>query len=73
MINVIRLGESMSHSAKITLIADQEIKILGEIINIHDINTLVLDENGKIKQVYYTKKKEYYLCENERPQEVDGV
>lgn len=38
----------MSHSVKITLIADQEIKFLGEDVNIYNIDAIVLDENGKI-------------------------
>ena len=41
----------MSHSVKVTIIADQEIEINGKIVNIHDIKTLVLDSFGKIKEV----------------------
>lgn len=48
----------MSHSANITLIADQEIKILGNTINIHDIHCIVLTENGQIKAVHKKNKNE---------------
>lgn len=36
----------MSHSVKITLIADQYIQIKGQEVNIYDIETLVLDGAG---------------------------
>ncbi len=42
----------MSHSVKITLIADQEIELLGDMVNIHDLTTLILDENGKVIEYY---------------------
>lgn len=38
----------MSHSVKVTLIADQEIKLLGDVVNIHDISSIVLNSNGYI-------------------------
>ena len=38
----------MSHSVKITLIADQEIELLGQTVNIHDLRTLTLNEHGGI-------------------------
>ena len=38
----------MSHSVKITLIADQEIKLFGDVINIHDITAINVDSHGKI-------------------------
>lgn len=41
----------MSHSVKVTIIADQEIEINGKIVNIHDIKIIVLDSFGKIKEV----------------------
>ena len=44
-------GDEVSHSVKVTIIADQEIEINGKIVNIHDIKTLVLDSFGKIKEV----------------------
>ena len=43
----------MSHSIKITLIADQEIRLLGDVINIHDIETIKLNSHGVI--VSYSK------------------
>jgi len=38
----------MSHSVKVILIADQEIELLGEEVNIHDLKTIYLDSRGKI-------------------------
>ena len=38
----------MSHSVKITIIADQGITILGKDINIHDLKSLTLNSNGGI-------------------------
>ena len=38
----------MSHSVKVTLVADQEIRLLGDVINIHDLKTIVLDSYGNI-------------------------
>ena len=38
----------MSHTVKINLTADQEINILGDTINIHDLETIFLDGDGKI-------------------------
>lgn len=38
----------MSHSVKVTLIADQCIELLGNDINIHDLEHIVLDSNGQI-------------------------
>lgn len=42
----------MSHSVKITLIADQEIELLGSIVNIHDLATLFLDERGRVREYH---------------------
>lgn len=39
----------MSHTVKVYLIADQEIKILGQVVNIHDIIAIELDSNGMVK------------------------
>jgi hypothetical protein len=38
----------MSHSVSVTLIADQEVYILGKRVNIHDLCTITLDDYGKI-------------------------
>ena len=38
----------MSHSVKVTLIADQEIELIGETINIHDLEVILLDAKGDI-------------------------
>ena len=43
----------MSHSVKVTLIADQEICLGGDIVNIHDIGSIILNSNGKI--ISYSK------------------
>jgi len=40
----------MSHSHKITIIADQFIKIFGEDVNLYKIISIHLDENGEIER-----------------------
>ena len=44
----------MSHSVKITLIADQEIRLLGDLVNIHDLEYISLGSHGGI--VSYSKR-----------------
>lgn len=39
----------MSHSTKITLIADQEITLLGEEVNIHDLERITLGSQGEVR------------------------
>lgn len=47
----------MSHSTQITLITDQEIRLMGEVVNIHDIDSITLNSHGlPIKYVERTKK-----------------
>ncbi len=41
----------MSHSVKVIMIADQEIEVDGEEVNIHDIYSIVVDSRGKIIEV----------------------
>ena len=49
----------MSHSITVTLIADQEIKLIGKTINIHNLKTIYLDPYGEIVGFYlYPTKKE---------------
>jgi hypothetical protein len=48
LLNTITKGDKMSHSVKVTIIADQEIELLGKVVNIHDILSISLDEHGKI-------------------------
>ena len=45
-------GVPMSHTVNIKLIANQEIEVLGQIINIDDIETILLNSNGKIESVF---------------------
>ena len=45
------------HTVKVKLIADQEIYIYGEAVNIHDVKTVVVSATGQIIQ-YYLKKRE---------------
>lgn len=42
----------MSHSVKVTLIADQEIQIHGREVNIHDIRSIIVDHDGTITDCY---------------------
>lgn len=42
----------MSHTTTVTLIADQEIELCGETINIHDLKTIIMSGDGKV--VEYT-------------------
>ena len=48
----------MSHTTKISMIADQEIRINGQNINIHDIKTIIVDSNGQIIDVMLEESKE---------------
>ena len=42
----------MSHSVKVTLIADQEIHVSSEVVNIHDIRAVIVNSVGVITQVH---------------------
>ena len=42
----------MSHTVKVAMIADQEMKILGVTVNIHDIDSIVVDDKGKIVDAF---------------------
>ena len=44
----------MSHSVEIALIADQDIRLLGEEVNIHDLMTIQLDSSGVV--IGYNKR-----------------
>jgi len=50
----------MSHSVKVMLIADQEIKILGDVVNIHDLYTIELGSHGEI--ISYSKHTEHSVA-----------
>jgi len=50
----------MSHSVKVTLIADQCISINGKEINIHDLNTIEVDENGVIVNYWPTQHRAHW-------------
>ena len=56
----------MSHSIKVKLIADHEIELLGNIVNIHDLKTIMLNSYGKI--IAYAKHDSEWiqLLENEK-------
>ncbi len=41
----------MSHTVKVNLIADQEIEVDGQEVNIHDIRTITVDTDGRIIDV----------------------
>ena len=43
----------MSHSVKVTLIADQEIKVRGRDVNVHDIKSIIVDGEGRIVDIAY--------------------
>lgn len=46
----------MSHTAKVNIIADQEIQFFGQYdINIHDIITISLNGSGQVVEVVTTK------------------
>ncbi len=51
----------MSHSVKITLIGDQEIKFNNKLINVHDIISITIDSNSKIIDVYLIEDKINHL------------
>jgi len=38
----------MSHNVKVTIFADQEIKLLGTTVNVHDLDYLVVSSFGEI-------------------------
>lgn len=38
----------MSHSVTVTLIADQEIELINEIVNIHDLKVIHLDAKANV-------------------------
>jgi len=49
----------LKYSKKITLIADQEILLLGSAVNIHDIETIEIDTHGRIIS-YVSKSKKIW-------------
>jgi len=38
----------MSHSVQVTLIADQYVQLLGKEVNVHDLDTITLDNDGVV-------------------------
>lgn len=46
----------MSHSVFVTIIADQEIRLLGDVVNIHDLHSISLNSRGEI--ISYGKRTE---------------
>ena len=44
--------ETAMHSVQITLIANQTIQLLGHEVNVHDIYSIVVDHEGRIKRAY---------------------
>ena len=48
----------MSHSVRVTLIADQEISIGSELVNVHDIRAVIVNSVGVITQVHKHSKSE---------------
>ena len=38
----------MSHSVGVTMISDQQIKIFGKLVNVHDITTIFVNNEGVI-------------------------
>ena len=51
----------MSHSVEIRLIADQEIKLLNRIINIHDLEAIWLNGNGEVSDFVLKPKEEGWV------------
>jgi len=48
----------MSHSNNtVTLLGDQLLNWHENMINIHDIETIVLDEHGEVKEIYTTESR----------------
>ncbi len=52
----------MSHTVEVKMIADQEIEIAGKKVNIHDIQTIVVDGRGKIINAFATIKKSRWIA-----------
>lgn len=48
----------MSHSVKVTLIADQEIELLNRTVNVHDIESIRLNSRGQIIDAFLTLRYE---------------
>ena len=47
----------MSHRVTINMIADQEISIMGKNINIHDIDTIIVNDDGQIVETWLKKEE----------------
>lgn len=46
----------MSHTVTVKMIADQEIYINHQIVNIHDIESIVVDSRGVIMRVFFKER-----------------
>jgi len=46
----------MSHSVPITIIVDGEIRLCGEEVNVHDLESIVLDSDGRVVEFRLFKK-----------------
>ena len=54
----------MSHFVKITIIANQEIELLGKTVNIYNLESINLDSEGKI--IDYSLEKKVKEANNEQ-------
>jgi hypothetical protein len=59
-------GDEMSHSIEVRLIADHEIELLGNMINIHDLKTIMLNSYGKIIAYVKHNGEWIHLLEDEK-------
>ena len=48
----------MSHTVTVKLIADQVIEVDGAEVNIHDIETVIVNDTGVIERVYLKKDED---------------
>ena len=46
------------HTVKVYMIADQEIKINNKIVNVHDLYSIIVDDDGVIKEYHKIDRKE---------------
>ena len=62
----------MSHSVKVTIVADQEINICGKEINIHDLKALILDSYGQVIGYVADDPREEFNCSEDYFKEITG-
>ena len=61
----------MSHTTQVYMIADQEIQIGNESINIHNIGTIIVGGRGQIIEVWYHRDEEHPIMRSTEVEKIE--